>query len=29
MTDLNDLNADAIYAAMVWLRDYAESPDGH
>ena len=22
------LNPDAIYAAMAWLRDYAESPEG-
>ena len=22
------LNADAIYAGMVWLREYAESPQG-
>ena len=28
MNDDRPLNADAIYAAMVWLRDYAESPEG-
>ena len=29
MTDTNHpLNADAIYAGMAWLRDYAESPEG-
>ena len=29
MTDANQLlNADAIYAAMAWLRDYAESEEG-
>ena len=29
MTDADQsLNADAIYAAMVYLRDYAESPEG-
>ncbi len=28
MADNQDLNADAIYAAMVWLRNYAESSEG-
>ena len=29
MTDTNHpLNADVIYAAMAWLRDYAESEEG-
>ena len=27
MDDDQNLNADAIYAAMAWLRDYAESPE--
>ena len=26
--DSEHLNADAIYAAMAWLREYAESPEG-
>ena len=26
--DLQNLNADAIYAAMVWLRNYSESSEG-
>ncbi len=28
MDDDRNLNPDAIYAAMAWLRDYAESPEG-
>ena len=28
MNDSQNLNADAIYAAMAFLRDYAESPEG-
>ncbi len=28
MADYQNLNADAIYAAMVWLRNYAESSEG-
>lgn len=28
MGNNQDLNPDAIYAAMVWLREYAESPEG-
>ena len=28
MKDNQNLNADAIYAAMAFLRDYAESPEG-
>ncbi len=28
MSDDEELNADAIYAALVWLRDYAESEKG-
>ena len=28
MDDSQNLNADAIYAAMEFLRDYAESPEG-
>jgi len=28
MNDNQALNADAIYAAMAWLRDYADSPEG-
>ena len=28
MADNEQLNPDAIYAAMAWLREYAESPQG-
>lgn len=28
MNDNQNLNPDAIYAAMAWLREYAESPEG-